>query len=265
VAPKRESALDAWGKELALACEAAGMTGKRFAEALNVAASTVSQWMNGRRTPHLEDVRRCDEALGTNGYLARYFERWVTREILSEWDDTWLTAEAKANLLQNFELSVIPGLLQTPEYARAVLQYNWYSSVDVEERVRRRIERQKILNDENPPMCIFVLDEYALRRMVGDKKVMMDQLARLCDLSSQSNIVIKVLPMGADYYPAYPFMTVRFGGTEIANLDSALDGQVIKDEHKIAEIAKIWEEIRESALPPKASRELIEQAMEAWK
>lgn len=52
------------------------------------------------------------------------FEKWVTREIPSEWVDKWLAAEARANLLQNFELSVIPGLLQTEDYARTVIRYN---------------------------------------------------------------------------------------------------------------------------------------------
>ncbi len=264
MAPKRETALDSWGKELGLACEATGLTGRQLAEKLHVAASTVSQWINGRRTPHIQDVERCDAALGTNGYLARYFERWVTREIPTEWDDKWLTAEAHANLLQNFELFVIPGLLQTPEYARAVLQYNRHSSIDIEERVRRRIERQAILTDENPPMCIFVIDECAIRRTFGDKKVMAEQLTRLRELASQPNIVVKLVPLGAEYYPAGPFMIVRFNKTELANLDTTLDGQVVEGEHEVAEITKIWEDIREAALPPKESIELIEEVMAEW-
>src|SRR5690349_3791551 len=100
MAPKRETALAAWGRELSHACESARITGKQLASMLNVAPSTVSQWANGKRTPHLDDVKRCDEALGTNGFLARYFERWVTREIPSEWADKWLKAEASANLVQ---------------------------------------------------------------------------------------------------------------------------------------------------------------------
>jgi transcriptional regulator with XRE-family HTH domain len=264
VAPKRETALDAWGKELAYACDAAGLTAKRLAESLNVAQSTVSQWINGKRTPHVDDVKRCDEALDTNGYLTRYYERWVTREMPSEWADKWLSVEAQANLLQNFELSVIPGLLQTPDYARAVLQYNRHSPIDIEERVRRRIERQAILNDENPPMCIFVVDEYALRRKVGGEKVMSDQLARLHELTSRSTIVIKIVPLGTEYFASCPFMIARFNKTEVANLDTALNGQVIEDEGKLVEITKIWEEIREAALPPKESRDLIEKVIKEW-
>jgi transcriptional regulator with XRE-family HTH domain len=264
MAPKRDTALDSWGRELALACDAAGMARKQLAQALHVAESTVSQWINGKRTPYLKDVERCDEALGTNGYLARYFERWVTREIPSEWDSEWLAAEAQANLLQNFELSVIPGLLQTPDYARAVLQYNRHAPIDIEERVRRRIKRQDILTDDNPPMCIFVIDEYALHRMVGGKEVMLEQLTRLRDLASQPNIVIKIVPSNTEYYAGCPFMVARMDSIEIVNLDDALSGRVIKERGKVVEIVKIWEEIREAALSSKESLQLIEKVMEKW-
>ncbi|MCO6010757.1 helix-turn-helix transcriptional regulator [Actinoallomurus purpureus] len=264
MAPKRETALDVWGRELAYACEAAALTGKQLAERLHVAPSTVSQWMNGRRTPHLDDVNRCDEALGTNGYLGRYFEKWVTREIPAVWTDRWLSAEAHANMIQNYDLAVIPGLLQTPDYARAVIQFNRHLSIDIDELVRRRMSRQAILNDENPPMCIFVIDEYVLRRMVGDKKVMFDQLAHVRDLAQWSNIVVKIVPAGTNCYAGGPFMIAKLDGVEIANLDTALRGQVIEKPEQVAEIGRIWEDIRELALSPKDSLTLIERVAKEW-
>ncbi len=265
MAPKRDTALDAWGKELAHACEAAGMTGRQLAEALHVAPSTVSQWMNGRRTPHVEDVERCDAALATNGYLARYFERWVMREVPTVWSDKWLAAEAHANVIQNFELSVIPGLLQTEDYARTVIRYNQHSLIDAEEILRRRMDRQRILCDDNPPMCIFVIDEYALRRNVGGAKVMAGQLARLCELAEQTNVVVKIIPSGTEYYAGCPFMIARLDGAEIVNLDTALRGQVIEGRQEVGEITRIWEDIREVALSPRESAELIEKVIEEWK
>lgn len=264
MAPKRETALDAWGKELAHACDAAGMTGRQLAEALHVAPSTISQWMNGRRTPHIEDVERCDQALATNGYLARYFERWVTREMPTVWTETWLAAEAHANMIENFEISVIPGLLQTEEYAHAVLRFSRHPSIDVDEFLRRRMERQAILVDENPPLCVFVIDEYALRRTVGDREVMSRQLSRLRELATWPNIVIKVIPFGAEYYPGCPFMIARLDGAVVANLDSVLDAQVVEGYEDIAEITRVWEDIREVALSAKESLELIERALETW-
>lgn len=264
MAPKRGTALEAWGEELRYACNSAGMTGKELAEALHVAPPTISQWMTGRRTPHIDDVRRCDEILGTNGYLARYFKKWVTREIPTEWADRWLKAEALANIVQNFELSVIPGLLQTEDYARAVMRYNRHSPFDIEERVQRRMERQKILNDENPTMCIFVIDEYALRRPFGGRDVMVEQLRRLVELADQPNIVIKVIQSSTEYYPGCPFMIARLDGGEVVNLDTSLRGHVIEGNGEVVEMNKVWEDIREAALSSDESLALIGKMIEEW-
>ena len=264
MAPKRETALDAWGKELAHACVAAGKTAKQLAGELHVAASTVSQWMNGRRTPHPDDVKRCDEALGTNGYLARYYKKWVNREIPSEWAERWMSAEALANLLQCFELSVLPGLLQTESYAPALMRVARHSPISVEERVRRRIERQKILNDANPTMCIFVIDENALRRNVGGPEVMLEQLMHLHDSANQPNIVVKVVPTGTEYYSSLPFMIAELDGMKVVSIDDTLMGRVIEENGKIADVTKIWEDIREAALSPAGSLALIERVITEW-
>ncbi|MEV5707542.1 helix-turn-helix transcriptional regulator [Actinoallomurus sp. NPDC052274] len=264
MAPKRETALDAWGRELAYACEAADLTGKQLAERLHVVPSTVSQWMNGRRTPHLEDVERCDQVLGTNGYLVRYFKQWVTPEVPSVWADQWRMAEAHANMIQSYDASAIPGILQTPEYARAVIGLNRHSPIDLDERVHRRIERQAILNDQNPPMCIFVIDEYALYRMFGGPKVMIDQLVRLLDYATWPNILIKIIPEGTEYYAGSSFMILRLDDANVVNLDDALNGRIIDGRGEIAEVNKIWEEIREVALPCNQSVELIEKAIKKW-
>ncbi|MDN3354754.1 helix-turn-helix transcriptional regulator [Actinomadura sp. DC4] len=264
MAPKRETALEAWGKELGHACDAAKMTARQLAKSLTVAPSTISQWMNGKRTPHLEDVKRCDDVLGTNGFLARYYERWVTREIPSEWDDAWLAAEGLANLIQNYELSVIPGLLQTENYARAVMRFTRHSPIDVEERVHRRVVRQKILTDENPPMCIFVIDEYALRRLVGGPDVMVEQLAYLCECAKRPNIVAKVIPAGIEYYSTLPFMIAELDNAKLVNVDDILSGRVVEGNGDVVEASKIWEDVREAALPPKDSMKLIEKVIEEW-
>lgn len=264
MAPKRETALDSWCKELAEAIKNAGMTNRALADAIHVVPSTVSQWVSGKRTPELALIRTCDEALGTSGYLARYYERWVLQDLPPEWKDRWVAAEGHANLLQNYELSVIPGLLQTMDYAAAVMRVARHSPLDVEERVRRRIARQAVLSDDNPPMCIFVIDEYALRRPVGGPDVMVAQLAHLLDLASWPNIVVKVIPLGTEYYTALPFMLAEMDGAKIASVDNTLTGRVIERNDEVSEITKTWEDIREAALSPKESVTLIEEVITEW-
>lgn len=240
------------------------MKGRDFAKLVGVAPSTVSQWLNGKRTPDIRDIRRCDEKLGTNGYLARYFERWVTREIPLEWVDKWLKAEAHANVLNNFEVTVIPGLLQTERYAEAIMQVARHSSLDPKERTRRRIERQGVLTDENPPMCVFVIDEYALRRLVGSPEIMIEQLTHLCNLAARPNIVVKIVPLGTEYYSALPFMIARLDGVELVNLDTTLRGQIMEGNGDVAEVNKIWEDVREAALPSTNSLQLVQDAIQEW-
>lgn len=265
MAPKRRTALEKWGRELGHAIDASEISARQLAQDINVAPSTISNWVGGKRMPDVKDVQRIERALGTNGYLERTLVEWVSEEVPSEWRDKWLAAEKLAHMVFNFELSVVPGLLQTEDYARTVIQYNRHAPFDAEQRVRRRMERQEILTDTNPPTCVFVIDEYVLHRNVGGPKIMAEQLAHLHDLAEQPNVVIKVVPTGTEYYAGCPFMLARLNGKEIANLDDTLTGRVIEGNDDVTEVAKIWEDIREAALPPKESLEVIEKAFESWK
>lgn len=267
MAPKRETALELWGYEFARAREAAGFSSQVALaghEGVHVSVSLIKHWETGRRLPSREDLADCEKVLGTNGYLGRLLEKWVSREVPAEWRDKWVSAEARATLIHNFELSVIPGLLQTENYARAVLRHNRRTSIDIEEGVRARLARQAILTDGNPPTCLFVIDEYALRRNLGGREVMAEQLIRLRELAEQPDIIVQTVPSGAEYYAGCPFMIVRFDGTEIANLDDALRGQIIEGRDEIAELTRIWEDIRRAALSPKESLKLIEKVTAEW-
>ena len=267
MASKRETALELWGYEFARAREAAGFSSQvAFAghEGVHVSASLIAHWETGRRLPKKEDLEDCEKVLGTNGYLGRLVEKWVSRELPTEWQDKWVSAEARATIIHDFELSVIPGLLQTANYACAVLQHNRHASIDVEERVRARLARQAILSDGNPPTCLFVIDEYALRRNVGGREVMVQQLTRLRELAEQPDIIVQIVPSDAEYYAGCPFMIAKFDGTEIANLDTAFRGQIVEGRDGIAEITRIWEDIRRAALSPKESLKVIEKVIAEW-
>jgi transcriptional regulator with XRE-family HTH domain len=192
MAPKRETAQEIWGNELAHAMEAAGMTGRQLAQALNVVPSTVSQWVNGRRTPHIKDVERIDRALGTNGYLKREQEKGSAARFPrngSEWFG-WRAVEEVATEVLAVETTVINGLLQSPEYARVVL--------DSEDLVAQRLARQEILDRENAPFFEVLLDESILYRNVGGPKVMSEALAHLVRMAERDNIMVRIIPFSAN-------------------------------------------------------------------
>ena len=112
-------------------------------------------------------------------------------ESLPGWMRDWLDEERRASALRAFELSVIPGLLQTPDYARTVLDGD-------EAAVTARLERQAILNGENPPTLRCVLDETVLTRGFGDAKVMRDQLEHLVN-SVSPRLAVQIVPSGVRY------------------------------------------------------------------
>jgi transcriptional regulator with XRE-family HTH domain len=260
MAPKRKTAQELWGNELACAMEAAGVTGRQLAQELNVVPSTVSQWVNGRRKPHRKDVERIEKRLGTNGYLTRYMLEWLPREIAHEWLDKWIEIEERATQLLSFQPSLVPGLLQIESYARAVLSS--------EEEVAARLERQQILDDDNPPMLVALLDESVLRRKIGDADVMYAQLMHLAEMAERHNVRLHVLPLSADACAEIrgPFVIASFdGATEVAYLDNAITGEVVEGREELAKIHRIWELLRSDALHKDESVRLIRKVAQEWK
>lgn len=259
MAPKRETAQELWGKELARAIDAAGMNGRQLADAINVAPSTVSQWINGKRSPHTDDARRIDQALSTNGYLTRQLEEWVTREVAHEWLDKWMTVELEASSLLSFQTTVIPGLLQTEDYATAVLKAGEQPPKNIDEKVRIRLKRQKEVLEENPPQIIAVLDESCILRPIGGPKVMAEQLRHLVELSKRDEVIIQIVLMDKGAYSGLngPLVIASVNGREIAYLDNSLWGEVVENPGQVANARRKWESLRSKALDEEASIQLI--------
>ncbi|MEV5705350.1 DUF5753 domain-containing protein [Actinoallomurus sp. NPDC052274] len=192
----------------------------------------------------------------------------MSGEVSPEWTGKWLAVEAKANTLLSFEHSIVPGLLQTEDYTRAVLRHNHHSPIDVEAQVQERLRRQSaVLERADPPMAVFVLDEQVLLRSVGGPKVMRDQLERLIQVSMRPKVIVHIIPAGeAGYHPglAGAFMIARFDGMEVAYQDGTLKGHVFEDVDQVSAMSQVWENIRAVALPQAASVELIAKAVERW-
>jgi transcriptional regulator with XRE-family HTH domain len=251
MAPKRETAQEVWGRELAHALEVAGMTGRQLAEAINVVPSTVSNWITGRRTPHEKDVERIEEKLGTNGYLARDLV-WVRREASPEWFE-WRGVEEDARELLSYETRLVPGLLQTPEYAGAILP---------PDRVEERLERQLIFERENSPYFEALIDESVLYRMVGNPEIMAGQLTRLIEMASQ-DLIVRIVPFLARisrFTLSFVLATVD-SGKQVAYLDSPLTPQITERLDGIAELRRFWGHTGAEALSQQASIELIRRTI----
>ncbi|MCO5992415.1 helix-turn-helix transcriptional regulator [Actinoallomurus sp. WRP9H-5] len=245
------------------------MSQLQLAKAINYSESAVGMVETARRKPKVDFVKRCDDALGTGGALRRLLKELVERELIPDWLDRWRIIEEQATALNWFEALLIPGLLQTPDYARAVFEKSGQpASQDIEAQVRTRVERQQILERDEAPMFVAVVDEGVLHRAVGGPRVMREQLLYLVQLcEARSDIVVQVIPGDTGAYAglAGPFVIATMDGDEFVYLDTALYGQVAESADDLAIVKRMWESLRAEALPRQASLNLIKKVAERWK
>lgn len=254
------------GKQLKRARETRGLTQEALAKAVFKSPSMAAMWETGRRLPRPEDIVLIEEALGTGGYLAELLD-FVSDQIPLEWLGKWLRVERTATSMLWFEPLIIPGLLQTEDYARAVLRSGRYRCADVEDMVRVRMERRLVLDGDDPPLLVALLDESVLRRNVGGARVTYDQLVHLAQMGERENIVLQVIPLDAAACAGFisTFILATFdGGHEVAYVDNQLSGEVVEQPESVATLRRMFEVFRADALNQQESIDLIRKAAEQW-
>ena len=262
------SALALFSEELRRARAAAGLTQDQLADRVGYSPSLVAHVETGSRAPSLDFARRGDEALGTGGLLAR-LQLFVRSEAHPAWFRDWVEIELEAVSLRWFEPLLIPGLLQTEGYARAVLAAAHPASPEdeVERLVSARMDRQVILDQPEPPLLWVILDEGVLTRPVGGPAVMRDQIERLVKTARQPRVVLQVVPSGVGAHAglAGQFAIASFDGPpDVVYLDNALAGQVVERSADVARVALLYDILKAEALSPRASADLARKAIERW-
>jgi transcriptional regulator with XRE-family HTH domain len=246
----------------------AGLTQDQLAEKIVYSPSLVAHVETGTRAPGLDFAGRADEALRTAGYASR-LQPFVRREAYPAWFRDWVEIEREATSLRWFEPLLIPGLLQTADYARAVLAAAYPASADgeIDRLVTALLDRQAILAHADPPLLWVILDEGVLHRPVGGPKVMAGQIDRLIAAARQPRIVLQVVPLdaGAPAGLDGQFVIAGFDGRpDVAYLDNALAGQVVERAADVARIALLYDILKAEALSPRASADLARKAIERW-
>lgn len=178
--------------------------------------------------------------------------------------DAYVGFEAEANAVSTYQSMVVHGLLQTPEYAAASTRIGRTRSPKAIDRVvQARLERQEVLDQDEPPKLWCVLDESVLLRPAGDKQVMRDQLARLIHLvETVDHIKIQVLPLDVGLHPgtAGAFTILDFANPldkSIAYIETRTDGLYLEEGEEVQIHRDAWDDIRVMALHPDASAELM--------
>ena len=124
-------------------------------------------------------------------------------DVLPAWFEPYLGLEQAASIIRSYEVAFIPGLLQTPEYARAVIRLmDGVSEAGADQRVALRVQRQQLLHRPSPPRLWVVIDETALRRPIGGRAVMLEQVDYLVRMSRLTNVTVQVMPFSAGGHAA---------------------------------------------------------------
>lgn len=262
------SPLAFFGYELRRIREEAGLTQEQLGELINYSGAQVSAVENAKRNPKKDFADRCDEALNTGGHLA---STWimVRRAAHPQPVRSYFELEREATCLRTYQSVVVPGLLQTEAYARALIRSArpGDEEEEVEARVLERMERQKILHGECPPKLFAVIDEAVFIRRVGTAAVMREQLQHLITAAGCPRITLQVVPLDVGAHPGVggPIVLLSFRGCpDIVYFDHAGGGQVVDRADEVAEATYQFEALRAEALPQSASIELVREAMKRW-
>jgi transcriptional regulator with XRE-family HTH domain len=254
-------------KELQRLREAKGMKRADVAKAVFVSEELVRSWEKGRRLPRPDYLAKLEEVYGTAGTLTEIREDLVTTDVPLEWFGRWPEIEQQAVQLWSFQVSVIPGLLQTEAYATTVLQAANLSA-DLDEMVAARLERQQILFKEDPPVLVALLSESVLRYNIGGAAVMYEQLLHLAEMAKRDNVIVQIIPFSALACAGFtgPFAIADFdGGNGAAYIDNAISGEVVEDIDAVRRLRRMFDTLRADALDRQASIELILRMAEQWK
>ncbi|WP_327676242.1 helix-turn-helix domain-containing protein [Kitasatospora sp. NBC_00458] len=262
------------GSELRRLREQAGLQAKSVADALGFSAAKVSRIESGQTTLKETDVRALLELYGVADEAELHQFISLTRrstqrgwwhdygDALPDWFQTYVGLESDAARIRTYETELIPGLLQTPDYARAVFRSSLAGRNDgideiVDRRAKLRMQRQEIIHRPNPTAIWAVLSEAVLRRPVGGAEVMTHQLGHLLRMSQLPNVTLQVLPFNAGAHPAMSmaFRILSYSDVpgDIVYIEALTSGLYLEKEADIARHEAVFEKLTAAAMTPEDS------------
>ncbi|KOV18053.1 helix-turn-helix transcriptional regulator [Streptomyces virginiae] len=256
------------GAELRVAREAAGLSQAELGEPLFVSGSFIGQLEAGTRRMHIEFARQIDDILSTNGF----FVRNCGAAAKSKYPDHFAAAaeaEALAKAIREYAPLIIPGLLQTEPYARAVFRAYQPTATEeaIDELVTNRIARAALLDDPTTPLLWTVLDEAVLRREVGSRQVMAEALRHLATLARAHRIILQVVPFtaGAHAVLGGPLRLMTFDDAPpLVYVEGLETGLLLDDPATVNQRTLTYDLLTASSLPPRESLALIESVAEDY-
>ncbi|AXK34189.1 XRE family transcriptional regulator [Streptomyces armeniacus] len=257
------SPLHYFGAELRRLREAASLTLEQLGGIVFLTGSMIGQIETAVRIPREDHVPRLDAALVADGALIRAWEL-AKRHRLPSWYQKAAHLERTAEEIRVFQAQLVHGLLQTEAYARAVLSVMYQTDGELDVKVEARMDRQRILDQDTPPVLWVVLDESVLYREVGGKEVMRGQLAHLLSYEPVDDVQVQVLPFTAGAHTGMPgsFTLHSFEKqATVAYSEGYHEGWATAYSKDVRDRSLRYDLLRAAALSPAESAKLIARVM----
>ncbi|WP_101255934.1 helix-turn-helix domain-containing protein [Streptomyces barkulensis] len=264
------------GRRLQDLREKAGLRREEAAKVLHVASATIRRMETAEVALKIPYVRLLLDAYGVTGHEAETFVAlaeeanrpgwWQRfRDVLPDWFSVHVSLESSARVIRAYEPHVVPGLLQTEEYARHILRKGAVGRAvkgEVERHVALRMERQRLLTRADAPRLWVLVEETALRRPVGPPQVMRAQADRLLEEAERPNVTLQITEFSSGFHPGTygPFVLFRFGLPELPDMVYVeyLTGAVYLDERtEVASHLELLDRMSAQAATARRTKEIL--------
>ncbi|NBE53508.1 helix-turn-helix domain-containing protein [Streptomyces boluensis] len=266
---RKNAAWEYFGEELKRRREDAGMTQADLGHRVFVSGGYIGQFEQAFRKPQLDVAQRIDGVLQTGGFFERLWRKLIKTSPYASYFEEAAELERLATKICDFAPAIVPGLLQTVSYARALTLAGNPLAADeyIEEKVRARLDRAELLKDATRPVYWAILHETVLRVPVGSNSVMAEQLGHISRLGRERKVVVQVLPFAAGAYPQMGkvLTLMEFDDSPpTAYTEGVYSGNLLDDPAVVKRAHEVYDLVRAAALSPEASLSLIESAAEDY-
>ncbi|MBT2493068.1 helix-turn-helix domain-containing protein [Streptomyces sp. ISL-96] len=263
---KNASAMKLVGALVARFREDAGLTQRELAERICAGEETVASVEQGRRPLKPDLARLLDRLLATKHALETAVENMPEIDLIPAWAEQYMDLEREAIALSWFENQVLPGLLQTESYARAVFlsKVPILSEDEINSQVAARIERQEILHRKVPPTASFIISEAVVRDRLGGAEVYAETLRHVQACADLPGITVQLMPLGRHTHAALdgPFILLETPDHQhLAYTETQRGSQLITDPNEVSILAQKYAMLRTQALNTEETKGLLDRLL----
>ncbi|QVQ51230.1 helix-turn-helix domain-containing protein [Spiractinospora alimapuensis] len=249
-----------FGAEIRKLREVAGRTQTDIGRSALMAKATMSAIERGTRTPKQHQAEALDAALSTDGTLTRLWKRTMDQYKVPEWFQDIVLLEQRSRVIREYEPSVIPGLLQTPDYARTMIKARHATKTDesIDELVEARSHRLSVVREQRA-LLLFVVKATVFDQIVGNPEVMEAQRKAICNLVDEGAAQVQILP----HTPTTAGLCSQFRictldtAQSVIYCENAVEGEKYDAPEQVDAMMTLFGQLQAEAMPPSATIDFL--------